>query len=374
MKKSKLNLVFLLIGIICFPSCKKKDNPKEDEPVVPVIATSPPPASGDYWLVRKNVTHIYWTQDFEIYHELSADIDGQFIFLSGDTVLITGFYDGFLKYGNVSNPAGFRKIPFSKAVYSVGYTQGYIVALADEANNKYVGLCNIKKGETELKFTPLASGESFSGLYKINNSLVSNVSTNLGTSMTITSLKNDSIRWNPAPSPAQNMSFQYFDGGNGVTVAYNGNLCKTTSPSLLSASWSYQNIFNTNTSDSSGSFTPFEVNDGGFLNIDGKWKIYGMIEMTANGHKIPAVNISSDNGASWQTTLLNGIPYSKTIGDVFKYKCFASKKATFVMFANGGVDLAYVYKSSDGINFTKLLESYEAQNLFMDTWTAVYVK
>ncbi|MES2681244.1 MAG: hypothetical protein V4635_15220 [Bacteroidota bacterium] len=374
MKKAKFNLLLILTVSLCLTACKKKDDKKDEEPVVPPVVTNPPPASGDYWLTTKNSNAIYWTQDFATYHELSSALKAEEIYLSGDTVLFTGSSDFSVKYGPVSNPSVYKTVSSSKRISDVAYGNGFIVALSYDGNNKYLGLCNTKKGETAIMYT-LLNNQSYSGLYKIRGAILTNFSTNLGTTLASSFVGNDSLKWMLAPSPGAG-NFQYFDGGSGVTVAYDGFLYRTSGTNFNNAVWTGKNISNTNTTDSSGSFGVYNVYAGGFKNINSKWMIYGAISMTSNGHNLHAVNTSLDLGATWQTKLITGVPYLTNSGNGFQYRCLASKNVTYIICSNnnGQNSTAFVYKSTNGIDFTQFLSGSQAQAFYEQAQYAVYVK
>jgi hypothetical protein len=375
MKKTKFNLLLILAASLCFTACKKKDNKTEEEPIVTPIVTNPPPAGGDYWLSTKNSNVIYWTQDFVTYYELSGSLKAEEIYLSGDTVLFTGYTDYSVKYGPVSNPSVYKTVSSTKRISNLACANGYIVALSIDGNNKYMGLCNIKKGETALNYT-LLNNQSFDGFYKIRNNILTNFSTNLGTTLASSFVSNDSLKWNLAPSPSVGGTYQYFDGGNGVTVAYNGFLYRTSGTNFNNAVWTAKNIANTNTSDSLGSFSPYYFYSGAFMNINGTWKIFGTINMTSNGRQVHAVNTSDDLGVSWQTKLITGVPYLTTTGNALQYRCLASKNITYIMCSNnnGQNSTAFVYKSTNGKDFSQYLSGSQAQSFYEQNQLAVYVK
>ncbi len=359
MKNQILSLMLLLVVVLSFTNCKKKDT--TEDIVEPVVVTNPAPVGGDYWLTTMPYSQnnsVFWTQDFETFHELSTDLKSATqVFLMGDTLIVN--CNSKIYYGSATNPSGFKSISSSMTASKIGYINGILVATSVDGNNYYVGYCNTKKGETSINYTFLSS-INYSDFKYVRNTLITNITTGMGSTGAFSYFSNDSLKWMATTFPFSNG--KYYDGSNNMIIGFDGNIHTTSDIDLNTATWNHIYVSGnyTNNSDSSGNFM-----SSSYFNINNEWKVYGTISSSITGNTISAVNVSTDQGATWQTTLLTGITYEHYYDS---YTCFVSKTTTFM------VGQSKVYKSTDGINFTQILSGTSADEFYSATSNAVYVK
>ena len=372
MKNRILSLMLLLAVVLSFTNCKKKET--TEDIVEPVVVTNPPPAGGDYWIINKSNTHIYWTQDFVTFNELSTSLIGT-PYMFGDTLVCVSNTSNAatISYGSIFNLSNFKTISSSKTFPSIGFIDGHFVAQTIDGNNYYLGYCNAKNGESNFSYTLQQNGVYFEHFYRIRNVLMTKIHTSIGSNMAYSYFSNDSLKWMATAVPISGCN--YYDGGNNLLVGYYyGQLATTSDINLNSATWSsITNLNYTNTSDSIGTFNfnnfvSSPTNNSGLYIVNNKWKVFGYVNVSSNDHNLPAVNTSTDQGATWQTTLLTGIPSDIPPHSNINYRCLVSKTSTFIASNND------VFKSTDGVNFTKVMTGADAQIFMENSNTSIYMK
>jgi len=351
--KKTISISILLVTALFLLSCKK--NKKDSEPTPsptppgPTDTYNPPPASGDYYFFIDGANNptLSWTKNFTDFRIYSSKLDGVNIFGFGNDTIVV-YKGGTIYFGNVYNPSEMKTITCSKYVQYLSCINNVVVCYAVDGNNYYLGSCDYKNGERDITFNLLTVGETItSPIQHAGNELLAggyNSSASLSFLAVSRNGKNWSYKGVPSSFPTTFNSI-YKNYGNAY-YAINPYFVKTTiDTSFASGSWS-NTTFNSgqNTSDTAGYF-----NNDVLRKVGVNWISYGSVYSSASGNYIPAKNISTDNGATFTTTLLTGLPIKSS------FYSFAFTKTHVLAYiydsvANNGSYLTYV--SSDFVNFS----------------------
>lgn len=340
MKQSKIISIFCLTLLI-LNSCKKKDEPEpEPAPIIPSDTYNPPPAGGGFYMVNNGLNGLSWTKDFITFTKYSSKIaSSSCIGFSGDTVLI--HTTDKVSFGNVYNPADFKSVSCSKTPSSISWINGVIVCYATDNSGKYLGSCNFKNGESSVTFTLQPTNIYFGTLYNVGHAVVSSGSEN-GNIILATTTNGRSWWYRSVPSSFPSGSSPTFKKYNGIVYAFNssGTASSTSDTSFASASWTSIpiNVFQ-NTTDSAGYFSSSIIRKQG-----NGWISYGYVYSAQSGRYLPAKNISTDNGATFTTSFLVGVPNTSPFYAITKTHVMASCY-------DNTANLNVPYVSSDALNF-----------------------
>jgi hypothetical protein len=346
MKKLALILTTL---VVVYSSCKKKDKKEDELNTTPLPTINIPPASGDYWVTLRHDGNNYkanWTQDFETFHLLTSEYNCSYLARCGDTLLIAGSEgnaQSFVAFGNINNPAGFKKINSSRYMQSVAFINGVVLALAVDGNNYYYGTCNANAGATDIVYT-LSSASIFKTFNYVGHAVITNV-TNSGVDGYLGYTRKGNT-WNITTSPKVNYSnFQYQKIGNTTyaTTTY-GSFYSTTDTAYASA-WIDLSIPTSVDSGSVYSRSPKYIN--------GTWKSYCFASSPFTGNYIPFVFTSTVNGQSWNRQYLTGIPTYTPGSNPSISNFYIGKNKTIVSVAFASSNQKDIFTSTDGLNFTK---------------------
>ncbi len=357
--KTKSTLALIAISILIFSSCKKdkKNNNPAPVPPGPTDTYNPPPAGGGYYFCfKKNSTDLCWTKNFTDLTMFSSKLKGTQIIGFGKDTLVA-YCDGKIYFGNVLNPSDFKSITCSKFPKYISCINKVIVCTAIDGFNYYLGYCDYKNGQTQVTYSLLNSGRYFtSPIQHTGTELIATAYDN-NISASIVAYTRDGINWAYKGAPISfptGSDMQFKNYSNVYYAIGNSNVKSTTDTSFATGSWTTLNLnINQNTSDTSG-FYQSEI-----LRKDGNnWVSYGFVYSNVSGNQVPAKNVSTDNGATFTTTLLNGLP--------LKQFYYAVTKTHVLAFAydwdlNNGSYIKYV--STDFLNFTLVNSAVEVNQI-----------
>jgi len=345
MKRAKFICVILLSATLIF-SCKKekKSDPGPSTPPTPTDTYNPPPAGGGFIMANFTDKGFCWTKDFISFTKYSSKLSNGWLFFSyaGDTIITHKSNSNTISFGNIYNPSDFKTINTAKALNAVSYIHGVVIGYAIDNNNYYIGHCDFRNGQTDMSFTLLPAGVQFAGDFcNVGHAVVSFVSVN---NVSLLALSRDGKSWAFKTTAAGFVPHSEFviRKYNGVFHAIfgSGYFFTTTDTSLVSTSWTQNSgQIQTNTSDSAGIFNCFKYRKEG-----NNWVGYGYIYNSASGNNIPAKNVSTDNGSTYTTELLTGIPVGKW------YSYILTKTHAVVTYFDNSQYRAFI--SSDFKNFT----------------------
>lgn len=341
MKKTNLPYI-LLFSMLLLIACKKKDETEpEPAPVVPVDTYTPPPAGGGFYFVNRNSQEFSWTQDFITFKKYSSKIQFADCFgFANDTLLV--YHNDKVTFGNVYNPADFKTVTCSKDLVYLSWINGVIVCYTSNNTGRYLGSCDFKNGESSITFTLQPTSIYFGPLQHVGHAVVSVGSENGNSVLARTT--NGKSWWYSSTPPSFSGGTLYIKKYNGVMYAYNssGFIFSTTDTSFASTSWTNPTFtLNQNTTDTVGYF------QSSFLRRQGNgWISYGYVYSTQSGNQLPAKNVSTDNGTTYSTSFLKGIPNNKP------YTYALSKTHSMVNFYDNSVNDFVLYISPDFLNHT----------------------
>lgn len=346
----KLNtLSILILSLVLLISCKKDKNNSDPTPVTPapVDTYNPAPAGGGYYFAKKNTSsELCWTKNFSDFNLFSSKLKNVTTFGFGKDTFVV-FQDWNIYFGNIYNPSDMKTITCSRYVQYLSCINNVVVCYAIDGNNYYLGYCDYKNGEREITFNFLNNGETITSPIQHTGSELIAGGYNSSVSTPFLAVTKNGKNWSykgvPSSFPTYNDAI--FKNYNNTYYALNKFTIRTTTDtSFASGSWS-NNIINfwPNTSDTIGSY------QSEFLHKDGSnWVSYGCIASVASGKYIPAKNTSTDNGATFTTTLLTGLPLEQYFYAVTKTHALA---IVYDNVANNGTYKTYI--SSDFVNFSQ---------------------
>ena len=291
--------------------------------------------------MNKNLQEFSWTQDFITFKKYSSKIQyaGCFGF-ANDTLLV--YHNDKVTFGNVYNPADFKTVTCSKNLVYLSWINGVIVCYTSDNNGKYLGSCDYKKGESTITFTLQPTNLYFGTLQHVGHAVVSVGSEN-GNGILASTTNGKSWRYTSTPSSFSGGTM-FIKNFNGVIYAYNyaGDISSTIDTSFASASWTNHSFtIGQNTTDTVGSFQSILLRRQG-----NGWTSYGYVYSTQSGKSLPAKNVSTDNGTTYSTIFLKGIPSNKP------YTYALSKTHSMANFYDNAVNDFVLYTAPDFLNYT----------------------
>ncbi len=363
----KLYFVLLLIPFLFVNGCKKKDEgqPAPEGTPPPPDTYNPPPTEGGYYFFKKIVSgELCWTKNFSDNRFFSSKLKNIGVFGFGkDTVLV--YQQGNIYFGNIFNPADFKSITCSRYVKYISCINNVVVCYAEDNNNYYLGYCDYKNGERAVTFNLLTNGEHLTSPIQYVGDLLIAGGYNNSANLKFIAITRNGKTWSYKGVPyfISTYSDAIFKNYNNTYYSINPNsFNSTTDTSFASGSWStnFVNITQ-NTSDSSGYFQSMFLRKMGT-----SWISFGSIHSSVSGKNIPAKNVSTDNGVSFTTSLLNGLPSNQTMYDYY----FAVTKTHVMAYiydleANNGTYKAYI--STDFLNFSQVSLSGVSASMFLES-------
>jgi len=336
----KLIPLLIFISSVLAVSCKK--NKKTDNtpppPITPSSSYNPPPTNSDFYMINHENQGLCWTKDFLTFKKYSSKIgESSCHGYIKDTILLQ--VNNKIYFGNIFDPENHKTIDCSKTVNTVSWINGVITCFADEHPNKYLGSCDYKNGETQVTFTLLSSSDYYYTFTNLGHAVVcATISGDLA-------YTRDGKNWQLKSATGISFDTRFRKSGSTFyKYSSNGNYSHTTDTSFATGSWTNIQSFSStnNTSDSAGYFQHTNARIS-----PPQITIFGYIYTPANNY-VPAINVSNDNGNTFATTLLNGIPVQKFTGPVYAK---TSNHTLVILYDN--VSFKYVpYVSTDNLNFT----------------------
>jgi len=343
-------LVTILLSLGILLSCKKKDktSPAPTTPSGPTETYNPPPSGGGYYFfINSENSAISWTKNFTEAKEYNSKLTGISTFGLGKDTLVV-YKNGTIYFGNIYNPSDMKTITCSRYVQYLSCINNVVVCYAVDGNNYYLGYCDYKNGERAITFNFLTNGEYISGPIQHTGGelIASGYNNNLSVNFIAITRngKNWSYKGLPSGVPSGNdVAYKNYNNTYYAISPYNFKFTNDTS--FASGSWSSNSVgIWQNNSDTTGSFQSDVLRKHGT-----NWISYGNVYSTASGKYLAAKNVSTDNGVTFSTTLLNGLPVKQCNFAFTKTHILAM---VYDDVASNGTYKTYI--SSDFLNFTQL--------------------
>ena len=362
--KTNTALLVILAGLFFVQSCKKDE---DDSPTPKTITVNQPPASNYVYgtLVTTFSTgtamKACWTTDGKEFFRFTDEFAGwseNAVNVCSDQLVLSYSPKSdqyVVAFAPLNDLKHFTKISSSRNLTDVAIINGVVVGSANEGNNFYRGYCDTKAGETEMTFDLLPASTVFFGYQLLGSMLICKVQTVGGNGLAYTS---DGKNWTITNEPVINSSYYY---KNGKITAYTSYLAASNTGTDLSTGWVIDTLSDAlmNFSDTIGQFNPTYKS---IIPRGTALYSYGSIYSFKSGKHYPCANISNDQGQTWNTLLLVGIPsYSNNTN--WTGNIISSSSLLIIDNVPGdGTFPEGIYSSGNGIDFTLWTNASEIEN------------
>lgn len=341
---SVLTTIILISFVACKKDKKKVDSHIQPAPPDPTASFNPPPAGSDFYMINYENQGLSWTNDFITFNKYSSKIDESSCFgYIKDTVIV--YSNNKISFGSISNPKDHKEINCSKSLHEISMINGVITCYGTDGVGRYLGYCDFRNGETQVTFTNLTNGEYYYGFSNLGHAVVA-VMNQSASNFTLTYTR-DGKNWinRNVSGFSSSTLFRKF---NNVFYGYSSaSYMSTSDTSFKESSWFNYHSFTqyNNTSDSAGIFNyNFTRRNSSTLVLLGHVN-------TPSGNKLPAKNVSLDNGVTFTTSLLNNVP-----SNYWRYALTSTHTGVFVF---DNLNNNYIpFVSTDQISFSSYPAKY----------------